>query len=79
MLLDVGFTAASSYTLDCITCRLLTFDLAALTDGFQPLESFTAKTPMTATAAEPNFVPIDSNGMNATTLVGTVVCQSGVA
>jgi hypothetical protein len=35
--LDVGFTAASSHTLDCIICRFLTFDLAALTGRFQPI------------------------------------------
>ena len=33
---DVRFTAASSHTLDCVTSRFLTFDLTALTDGFQP-------------------------------------------
>ena len=36
VLLDDSFTATSSYTFDCITCRFFTFDLAAPTDGFQP-------------------------------------------
>ena len=35
--MDVGFTAASSHTLDCIICRFLTFDLAALTGRVQPI------------------------------------------
>lgn len=33
----------------------------------------------TADAALPNYISLQSNGMNAPTLSGTVVCQSGVA
>ncbi len=36
MFSDASFAAASFHTLDGVTCWVLTFDLAARTDGFQP-------------------------------------------